>query len=321
MAHPWQLRCPAPTRLVFPVAPGTEDGPTPSQARFGGWRRIGHNAYVPADTDSDMVEQRILEQVFRIPGAVATSWAALRLHGANLCDGLASDGVTLLDVPLIGRQSARPRPGLDYRRLQLAEDEVTERHGIPCTTALRATVDAMCAAADLREAVMHGDVACSAGLVAKEELIVHLDQRRHTRGLGTARAAAALVSERVRSQGETSMRLIWSLDAGLPSPLCNWPVLTADGAWKGAPDLLSPELGIYGEYDGEGHRTSRQQAIDAARDTTFQDLGLEGFRVVGRDIHDRELVVARIRSAIARAQASGRPRLWRPGDRPKPLVQ
>jgi hypothetical protein len=51
------------------------------------------------------------------------------------------------------------------------------------------------------------------------------------------------------------MRLIWTLDAQLPPPLCNWPLADLARNYLGRPDLLCPELGIYGEFDGADHRT------------------------------------------------------------------
>lgn len=276
--------------------------------------------YVPADTNSSVVEQRILEKSCLIRGAIVTGWAALRLHGSNLSDGLADDGSTLLDVQLVGMQSSREHEGVAYLRRVTPSHLVTTRHGIRCTTALQATIDAMCWAADLREAVKWGDIACSAGLVPLADLVLTVHSRRRSHGIEQARTAVRFVSDRSRSPGETRMRLIWVLDALLPPPLCNWPVLTLEGAWVATVDNLGVEIGVVGEFDGRDHRKIGQQAVDADRDTKLPNLGLEVFRLVGRDLHDTGLVVSRMHSAAHRAEQSQRPRLWRPGDHPKPLV-
>ena len=281
---------------------------------------MGRGFHVPASIDDTLVEQRILEQATIVPGAAITGWASLRWHGANLCTGLAGDGRTPIAVPLTGPQQTRPGPGFRHRRTTIPPAELVVRHGLLCTTPLRAAADAMCDAATLVDAVIIGDIACSAGLVSLPDLRQHLTQRSRTPGLTRARKAVGFVSARVRSPGETRLRLIWRLDAGLPEPLCNWPILDLDGRWLGAPDLWCPRLGIYAEYDGAGHRTREEQATDASRDTLFADMGLEGLRVVGTDIANVDRVVSRIRSAITRAATSQRPRLYRPGDRPRPLV-
>lgn len=319
MDHEWQLLCAPPTGLVVPARVGTPGGPTPSAARFGGWQQVGSGLYVPADTDSSVVEQRILEKSCLIRGAVVTGWAALRLHGSNLSDGLAGDGSTLLDVQLVGRQSSRQHEGIRYRRRVTPASLITTKHGIRCTTALQATIDAMCWAADLRESVKWGDIACSAGLVSVAELVLAVHSRR-ARGIEQARAAVKFVTDRSRSPAETAMRLIWVLDAQLPPPLCNWPVLTLAGAWVANPDGLGVQINIYGEFDGRDHRKRKQQATDVDRDTKLQDLGLEGFRIVGQDLLDTGLVVSRMHSAANRAAQSQRPQLWRPGDRPRRLT-
>lgn len=46
------------------------------------------------------------------------------------------------------------------------------------------------------------------------------------------------------------MRLVYVLDAGLPDPLVNHPVLDAAGHFLGTPDLLDPQSGHAVEYDG-----------------------------------------------------------------------
>jgi very-short-patch-repair endonuclease len=88
-------------------------------------------------------------------------------------------------------------------------------------------------------------------------------------------------------------------------------VASADGRVIGSPDLLSVEHGVVGEYDGAEHRSRQRQREDVRREEAFRAEGLECFRVVGADLGDRALVVRRIRAAVDRAAAWGRPRTFR----------
>ena len=116
------------------------------------------------------------------------------------------------------------------------------------------------------------------------------------------------------------MRLIWTLDARLPNPLCNWPVADLTRTYLGKPDLLSPELGVFGEFDGADHRSRSRHRIDVRREQAFRDVGLEGFTLVGDDLDHPHLAVARMQSAVRRAEKSSHPRAWLLATSPGPLV-
>ena len=104
------------------------------------------------------------------------------------------------------------------------------------------------------------------------------------------------------------MRLVWMLDAGLPRPLCNRLVYDLDGTVLGKPDLLDPELGVVGEYNGAAHRSRERHRRDTARLETFRRCGLEDFAIVAGD--DAEIQVRRMTEARARAAARVGPRRW-----------
>ena len=67
----------------------------------------------PGRVSDELVEQRILEAYAGAgPRAVVTGWAGLRLLGGGYFDGLASDGVTRLPVPIATNgRTARAAPG------------------------------------------------------------------------------------------------------------------------------------------------------------------------------------------------------------------
>jgi len=74
-----------------------------------------------------------------------------------------------------------------------------------------------------------------------------------------------------------------------------------DGHFVCKPDLFDEEAGLVVEYDGEEHRPIRRHASDAGRHERCRDVGLEYCMVTGPDMSDRGGVVARLRSARARA--------------------
>lgn len=324
MAHKWSLRCPEPTGLVLPVKvdPTGTTGPTPGQARGPAWRRTSPGCYVPAGTDGAVVEQRILEASMRLPvGGAVGGWAALRLARGGFFDGLEPDGVTPKAVPLLvpAGRNLRRGPGIVVVRERLDPEEVVVRHGIPCVTALRAVFDEARRAPDLREAVVVIDMAASARLVTLADLAGYVRARTDWRNASQVRAALPLVSDRSRSPAETRMRLVWLLDAGYPFPLCNWPIADPDGRRLGRPDLLCEELAVVGEFDGAGHRDADEQRVDVAKEGAYRNVGLESFRVVGKDLDDIALVTARMDDAVRRAREAGRPRRWMRRTDPGPL--
>lgn len=107
------------------------------------------------------------------------------------------------------------------------------------------------------------------------------------------------------------MRLVWAYDAGWGRPLCNVDVFNATGRFIGRPDLLDPDRGVVGEYDGAEHRTRARHSRDVARESDFRHAGLEVVTVVGEDLKDTSTLVSRLRRAEARARGRGRTFTWR----------
>jgi hypothetical protein len=259
---------------------------------------------VPSEVDSDVVEQRILEQSARIRryGAV-TGWAALRWRGANFFDGLADGGRTVRPVPLVvGLAKLRGDWRIALSQEQLAPSERELVDGVWCTTVQRAVFDEMRAARSLREAVVVLDMAAAARLISVHLMGEYVAKRSAWTGVPRVREALLLASDDSRSPQETRMRLVWVLDARLPTPLCNRPVFDLRGNLLGIPDLLDPVAGLVGEYDGADHKEGERHREDVAREEVFRNHGLEYFEIVGGDLRDRDGSATRMRSARTRAK-------------------
>lgn len=320
MRHRWDPVAPPVRGLVrpVPVDPSGRDGPTRGQAAGPGWRRTSTGRYVPAGTGCSP-EQRILEQSMRIrDAAVMTGWAALRLHGGGFFDGLGPDGCTTLPVPIAANgERLRSSSEVWVSRDLVPPAEVTLRHGIRCAIVERALFDAMGRAEDLREAVVAMDMAAAAELTSIRRMRRYAEARAGVRGRRTVLAALDLADEGSRSPQEVRLRLVWELDAGWGRPLTNRPVLDLEGRLIGVPDLLDPDRGVVGEYDGADHRERARHRRDVRREDLFRRAGLEYVAVVGADLRDRRLVVDRLLAAGAR---SGRaPRCWRLAPEQPPL--
>ena len=273
MPRRWDPICAGPEQLVRPVgldATG-QAGPTRGQARGNAWRRTTRGFYVPVSTNAGVPEQRIIEQSMALGGAGAvTAWASLRMHRAAFFDGLDRDGVTLLPVPLISPdRQLRPLPGRLVCQDRLAPSERVVIRGVPCTEVRRATFDEM-RRADLRGAVTALDMAAAAELTSVNRMRAYLATRHSWNGGPLVADALELADERSRSPGETRMRLIWVLDAGLPRPVCNRALFSLTGELLGVPDLLDVEAGVVGEYDGADHLADNRRYRDSAVKAFFE---------------------------------------------------
>lgn len=313
--HRWNPTCTRPENLVVPVPvdPTGRNGPTKRQAAGPCYRQTSCGLYVPAEVDTEVVEQRILEQSHRIrsQGAV-TGWAALRWRGAAFFDGTAQGGSAQLPVPLaVGQSRLRADPRITILQAQLAPTERSRTGGIWCATTQRALFDAMRLAHDVRSAVVCMDMAAAARLISVALMTSYVRLRPAWTGVPLVRAALRLACNDSRSPQETRMRLVWILDALLPPPRCNVPVFSLDGKLLGYPDLFDPVAGVAGEYDGADHKEAARHRADVAREALFRNHGLEYFTVVGGDLRDRPMVVDRMHGARRRARFDPpEQRLW-----------
>lgn len=114
------------------------------------------------------------------------------------------------------------------------------------------------------------------------------------RGSRVLRRAINRACVNVGSPQETRLRLML-IRAGLPTPVVAHPIRTAAGVVH--PDLSYPDLRIAIEYDGDHHRTDRQQwSHDIERERSVRQQGWDYIRVTAR--MPDGLIVHTIREAI-----------------------
>lgn len=306
--EPFHVRRP---RLVGPVRidPVGRTGPTRGQARGRHWRRTSHGFYVPAHVETTP-DQRIVEAAAVLRGDEAvTGWAGLRWQGAAWFDGTAGR-VDVRDVPLLVRRDRAAPPGAVVSQEFLHPDDIELVDGVPVTHPVRSVVHEMRYAMTLGDAVIALDMACYSDLVSIAEVSAYVAELGPVTAIQQARDALALGDENSWSPRETALRGVWTRRAGLSRPLCNRPVFTLDGRHVGTPDLIEPELGLVGQYNGADHITLAGTAADVKKEAAYRELGLETVTMLVTDRTDLDDFVRRLREAARRAGARTGPRRW-----------
>ncbi|MGH3360837.1 MAG: hypothetical protein ACRDOM_00130 [Nocardioides sp.] len=315
--HPDRPSLVAPVRLD----PTGRNGPTRVQVRGKGWRQASHGLHLPADVDSTVVEQRIVEVAARIPPGrgVITGWAALRWLGARWFDGGTASDPCGLPVMVATIHKLHQAPGMKTCREGYGPSDVIVVDGLPITVPVRSVAFEMRYAATVRDAVRAFDMAAYDDLVSRDELIAYAGLAPRTglsswTGMPQCRKATLLGDENAWSPQEVAMRMVWELNAGLSRPLTNVPIFDLRGNHIGTPDLLDPVAGLLGEYDGPLHLEGSRRAGDIRREEAFRDVGLECVTAMAGDTGDRSRLAARIIAARGRA-------LWLPEEQRQWTIQ
>lgn len=282
--------------------------PTRDQVRAGEWRRSSRGLYVPTWVDPAVPEQRVVEAAALLPsvGGV-TGWAALRWAGGFWFDGRVGGSVdgSLTDVTLaVGGSNVRPQPGIAMSEERLNPTELAAVDGLPLTVAVRSVCFEARYAPSLWRAVEVIDMAAYSDLASIDEVAAYVATRSGWTGVQQCRDALALADENSWSPPETWLRLVWELVARRGRPLTNRPVFDLAGRHLGTPDLVDPEAGVVGEYDGALHLAGSRRALDVAREATYRRAGLECVTAVAGDRPHRDRVAARVDDAYHRAAAA-----------------
>ncbi len=184
--------------------------------------------------------------------------------------------------------------------------KTVERYGLVdglwVTSPARTYLD-LAAHLDLPGLVAFGDAAWRrTGTVEDIRAVVAAGGGR--RGIRLARTALKLLDPRAESAMESRLRVLLIL-AGLPRPTVQLQFFDEFGREVARVDLAFPEWLVAVEYEGGHHLTSREQwNKDIVRYEYIAGRRWTIIRVTAEDFYRRpEEVVARVRAAIARADA------------------
>ena len=288
-------------------------GVTPGQLAGPGWSSPSRGVHRPATSEGEPSPlQRILDVAELLPpGAAIGGWAAAHLLGASELDGRGWSGRVLQPVPVILPPPLliRTRPGIVRWRSELADDERVDVGGVVCSTAVRTGFD-LVRLCDLRNGVVCLDAMGRQVGLSPAAVLAHAAVRRRWRGRPRIAPAVGLADPRALSTGETRLRLVWMLDAGLPRPEVNPTVTDLGGFILGMGDLLEPESALLAEYDGAGHRELGRHVADNAREEWLEDAGLVVVRASAPDVWptNRARTVLRLHTARRRGLRRDRAR-------------
>ena len=209
-------------------------------------------------------------------------------------------------VPLSG--AAPKTAGVRGRRLRDGRAETRILRGRPvidavaalftCADILTASQAIVMIDALLTTASNYPDLGPGRPLASRAEVSRRLAEWGRFPGSGTIRAALPRAREQVESPKETETRLLL-VDNGLPEPVIQHEVW-AGGELLGRTDLAYPEWKIAIEYEGDGHRTDKDQwRKDIQRQRHLEGEGWLVIRLTQADLKEPKLLLASIHEAIA----------------------
>jgi hypothetical protein len=252
------------------------------------YRAAFPNVYFGRDVAPSLQQRTAAAWLWSGRRATIAGAAAAALHGAQWIPD---------DVPVeLVHTNARPPRGVLTRRGVLRDGEAQITDGHPVTTPERTAFDIGRRGA-VHSAVARLDALARATGFKVDDVLRVAESHPRSPGLRCLETALELVDPGAQSPRESYLRLLF-IDAGLPRPQTQIPVLGADGIPVAYLDMGWPQWLVAVEYDGDQHRADRRQYVkDIRRLERLQEMGWTVVRVVAED--GPASVLRRVRDAIA----------------------
>jgi predicted transcriptional regulator of viral defense system len=270
--------------------------------------RIRRGAYatreIVAKAEADPGLRHALEVVasgeIRDGKGVASHQSAARLWRLSLLDAPPDKPLTLT-VPRGTRDGSYRRPGLVSHAAELPDDHVTERYGVPVTTAARTVID-IARSATFRAGVVVADSALHERHSSKTDLRRVLARCEGWPGVARARRAVDFASPLAESALESCARVAFH-EQGLPAPMLQTHILGADGGVIGRVDFCWAKYRTIAEADGLLKYQGRQDAIaELKRDRLLREAGYEVVHFTWQELFgEPERIAERVRAGFRRA--------------------
>ena len=262
------------------------------------YRAVFPNVYVANDVEPSLERRIAAAWLWAGRAATIVGAAAAALHGARWIPD---------DVPVeLNHPNTRPPRGVLTRRDALLCGETQVIGGRAVTTPERTAFDIGRRGA-VHSAVVRLDALARATGFKVDDVLRIAKCHPHSPGLRRLESALQLVDPGAQSPRESYLRLLL-IDAGLPRPQTQIPVLGDDGIPVAYLDLGWEEHMVAVEYEGGlgappargGHRTDRRQYVkDIRRMEMLERMGWVIVRVVAED--RPVTILRRVRAALAQS--------------------
>ncbi|MEY2469971.1 MAG: hypothetical protein QOF21_2669 [Actinomycetota bacterium] len=243
-------------RRLFTTAEFLATGGTVEQLRWGvkkgSWVRAAHGVYADGPEPVDALTAEIAR--VRARDSFAAGLLATTLHDLD---------------------GAEAAPKFKLRRGELIAGALIDADGVRCTNGLQTVIDAAALVDDL---VWEQMLECALRPIKKrrprlfklDELVALLPTLERSRTPGVARMRRVLAlrppsAPPTESMLETLAVQMCRVTAGVPEPQRQVRVYDEYREFVARVDLAWPELGVFFELDGEGHKN--QPKYDAARES------------------------------------------------------
>jgi hypothetical protein len=251
------------------------------------------NVYLPNGVRPSLEHRIVAAWLWSRRTATIVGAAAAALHGSKWIPD---------DVPVeLNHANTRPPRGVLTRRDALAYGETQVMNGRTVTTPERTAFDIGRRGA-IRSSVVRLDALARATGFKVDDVLRVAKCHPHSPGLRRLEAALELVDPGAQSPRESYLRLLL-IDAGMPRPQTQIPVLGVDGIPVAYLDLGWEEHMVAVEYDGDQHRSDRRQYVkDIHRIEMLERMGWIIVRVVAEDSPGN--IVRRVRAALEASSVS-----------------
>lgn len=242
-------------------------------------RRLWRGCYVSEHLDDDIAVWAAAAATLP-DGCVVAGRSSAFLHGVDILSRPAQ-------LEVLATVGCRPRTRSGWLLRQthrLPVEDITEVHGVRCTTPARTAAD-LARWQPPREGLVALDALTHAGLCSVDEVAAQLAGARGERWTRRALGMLELCEPATESPQESRTRYEW-VTGGAPRPVVQHVVRhPVTGLFVARLDLALPEELIGGEYDGvEPHSTEEAFARDRVRQNELIALGWRLIRWTSRDI-------------------------------------